>query len=137
MLYLKSEYITIEYFATDELVKTKWLEYAPSAEYRKILRTFLRMQKKHRIKKWLADYSDAKVVRPVDQKWTVEEWGPKFFSSLHLRCVAIVNPADVFGRMSVNFIMSQINMQELPVEVCFFDKPEEAIAWLALQGSRR
>lgn len=133
MLYLKTEHIIIEYFAAEELVKSKWLQYVPSAEYRNILYTFLLMQEKYKISKWLADCSDAKVVRPVDQKFTVEEWGPKFLSSLHLQFMAIINPTDMFGRISVNFIMSQLNLVEHPVEVCFFDKPEDAMLWLAVQ----
>lgn len=121
------------YFASEELVKTKWLEFAPSAEYRKILSTLLRLQKKQKIRKWLADYSDAKVVRPVDQKWTIEEWGPAFFSAPHLHCVAIVNPKDVFGKISLDAIMRQINLVEHSVEVCFFDELEEATSWLTVR----
>lgn len=129
MVYHKSDYIVVEYFSNQKLVKTKWLKYTPSAEYRKTLLLFLHLQKKYRIRKWLADFSDAKVVRPVDQQWTVEVWAPTFFSFPFTKYVAVVQPNDLFGKMSIDFIWNQISVAEFPIEVRCFEHEIDAIGW--------
>ncbi|MFD2248651.1 hypothetical protein [Pontibacter ruber] len=99
--------------------------------FREIALGTLAVLEEHNANKILADTSGLKVMPQENQQWLDEVWFPKA-KELHVRYIAFLVPADVFGKMS----MEQSNkaaIQENMINIKYFEDIIEAKLWLRQQ----
>ena len=131
MIIYKKDYITIAYYEADKLLEITWLAYASSAAYREAMLQYIEALQKYEVKRWLDDSRQARVVRLSDQKWTTEEWVPRFLEQAsHLEKMARVRSTDISARISSENIFRHIDHSRFPYGFMEFEFYGEARNWL-------
>ncbi|MBX0331813.1 hypothetical protein K3G39_01035 [Pontibacter sp. HSC-14F20] len=131
MIIYKKDYINIAYYEAEKLLEITWLAYASSAAYREAMLQYIEALQKYEIKRWLADYRQARVVRLSDQEWTREVWSALFFQqSQQLEKVARVKSSDISARISFENMFRYIDQSQLPYGFMEFEFYGEARNWL-------
>jgi hypothetical protein len=129
MNHFEEAYLHIK--AEKSIAIMEWKGLAKTDDYRKGFESFLQLLKNGKYLLWLFDYTDAKVIDVKDQKWTTGEWLPSAVKVLKgdLQKVAVIMSKDIFNKVAVRVIMTQI-AQQTQVEVAYFDDKEDALDWL-------
>jgi hypothetical protein len=76
---------------------------------------------------WIGDTTDIGVIGQADQDWIDKEWFPKFLAT-GVKYMAVVQPASVLAKMSVNSIVARVPGTQLTVFNCA--TLEEARVWM-------
>lgn len=131
MVIYKTDYIKIFYHEQEKLVETVWQDFAASKNYRSALEQYIEVIKAHDVKRWLGDYRLARVVRPVDQQWTVTEWAPIFLPlATGIDKMARVKSIDVAAQISSDNMRQEYDTSRFPFQFRDFDDYDKAKAWL-------
>jgi hypothetical protein len=131
MIIYKTDYITILYHETDKMVETVWHGFASSKDYRANLQQYIEVLKKYAVERWLGDYTKSRVIRPVDQAWTVNEWAPAFMPlTTNIVKMARIKSLDVSAQISSDNIRQDLNTNHLPFQFEDFENHEDARKWL-------
>lgn len=80
---------------------------------------------KSKYKRMLSDHRNMIGSFISSEKWIAENIIPRFLSA-HLKAIAVVNPDDVFSKISANEIIARINQMEIKQFASF----DEAEKWL-------
>lgn len=120
-------YVELVHDASTGIFATRWLGFAPSAEYRATLEEAVVLASQLAPTAWLADNRAMRVVGPRDQTWTVERWWPTF-ARLPIRRLAIVLATDMFNRLAIERIVQRATVAS-PWETAHYDRFEPALAW--------
>ncbi|WP_205503327.1 hypothetical protein [Rufibacter psychrotolerans] len=129
MIYYKSDIITISYEEDLQLVRTKWLGFAGTQEYREILGLYLQLAKERTVTRWIGDNTNARAIRPADQEWTAKEWAPRFSQESDLKKMAVLVATDIFNKMAVeNMFLKGSGL--IKFDTHFFDNEADALAWV-------
>ena len=86
----------------------------------------LNLLKEKNLSRRIGDMSKLGVISQENQKWTNENWFPRVISE-GLKRIAVVVSSDIFGKMSVDSIMSKVSDG---VFNRFFDNVEDAKQWV-------
>jgi hypothetical protein len=124
------DYVTVFYFEDKSLVVIKWHGFANSAEYRALLDKLLEVATTTRAKHWLADNTNMRVIRPVDQEYTNTVWFPEFIKT-DIQKLAIVTSTDFFNRLAVDKILTRAS-GIIKFDTMYFDNMAEALEWLGV-----
>lgn len=129
MNHFEEAYLHIK--AEKSIAIMEWKGLAKTDDYRKGFESFLQLLKNGKYLLWLFDYTGAKVIDVKDQKWTTGEWLPSAIKVMKgdLQKVAVIMSKDIFNKVAVRVIMTQI-AQQTQVEVAYFDDKEDALDWL-------
>jgi hypothetical protein len=129
MVQFQSEYAKIELVNNSSTILLTWKGFIPSATYRETLDKSLEIAKKFKIKKWISDIKQIKVIGVKDQEWAGTDWLSRAVGAGCYHKQAVIMADDIFGQASAKKILTTIQNQE--VEIQNFNKLEEAITWLA------
>ena len=129
MVQFQSEYAKIELVNNSSTILLTWKGFIPSVNYRETLDKSLDIAKKYKIKKWISDIKQIKVIGVKDQEWAGTDWLLRAVGAGCYHKQAVIMADDIFGQASAKKILTTIQNQE--VEIQNFNKLEEAIAWLA------
>jgi hypothetical protein len=86
---------------------------------------------KHPGAAWIGDTTEIGVIGREDQDWVNTHWYPRFLST-GVRSMAVVQPAQVIARMSVDQLVASIPGGQLTV--CNCSTLYDARAWILKQG---
>jgi hypothetical protein len=110
------------------LVVLEWFAYANPAEYRQMLEDALRIARELGCERWVAHNQQLKVIAPASQRFTTEDWWPRF-ATLPLKRLGIVVTQDDFGRISLDRIIARATPAS-PFDIRYFPTFEEALSWV-------
>lgn len=111
------------------LIVLEFKGYATSDVYRKGVSALLKQTQKENINHWLIKCRKGCSITTDDQYWTANEIVPKIAHDLKLDKIAIIEPEDVFTRVSMMSLFEQLgNMTQ--IEIQFFEKEQNARNWL-------
>ena len=131
MIIYKTDCITIYYHQQDQLVEATWHAFASSRDYRAAMMYYVEALRKYEVKRWLGDYRKSRVVRPVDQIWTINEWAPLFMShTASLEKLARVKSQDVSALISFDNMRQAVYGGQQPFEYRELELYGKARAWL-------
>lgn len=122
--------VTLSYYPETSLCYVKWHGFANSVAYRKLLDKALELVLKNDVKYWLANTTNMKVIRPIDQEYTNEVWFPEFVKS-NVKKMAIITSTDFFNRLSVDKILTKAGGL-IKFDTKHFDNIDEAMEWLGI-----
>jgi len=88
--------------------------------------------KKHPGARWIGDTTEIGVIGRDEQEWVNTSWFPRFLAT-GVRFMAVVQPAQVIARMSVDEIVSKIPEAQLTIRNCA--TLAEARDWVLQQGT--
>jgi hypothetical protein len=128
MLQFENEFVKVELVSNSKILLLTWMGFIPSVKYRDACEKALEIAKKHRVKEWLSDIKQVKVVSPTDQEWVVADWAPRAVAAGCYNRQAILMPDDIFGQVSANKMIVSIKGQS--VEMQNFNNLEAAKEWL-------
>jgi hypothetical protein len=128
MVQYQSEYLKIELVNNSSTILLTWKGFIPSEIYRESLNKSLEIAKKYKIKKWISDIKQIKVVGVKDQEWAGTDWLSRAVTSGCYQKQGVIMADDIFGQASAKKILTNIQNQE--IEIQNFNKLEEAIIWL-------
>lgn len=110
------------------LVVLEWFAYANAAQYRQMLEDALRIARDLGCERWVGHNQQLKVIAPASQRFTTEDWWPRF-ATLPLRRLGIVVTQDDFGRISLERIIARATPAS-PFDIRYFPTFPEALAWV-------
>lgn len=108
---------------------THWLGYTTASDYRKALEVALELARPLKIRAWVGDHRQMRIISPENQRWTSDEWWNGFATLGHTR-LAVVVGADLFNKLSVDRIIMKASPRS-PWETQHFDALQPAIDWAA------
>jgi hypothetical protein len=116
--------------ADDEkkLIHLRWINFAPSAEFREGLSFALEYVRKNKIKRWLANLREMSIIKESDRVWTNEEWFPEL-AKTGLKRMAILVSMDYLNQSSVTRIMNKAE-EVIQFETEYFNDIDRARNWL-------
>ena len=110
------------------LVVLEWFAYASPAQYRQMLEDALDIARELGCERWVGHNQHLKVIAPASQRFTTEDWWPRF-AALPLKRLGIVVTQDDFGRISLERIVARATPVS-PFNVRSFPTFNEAFAWV-------
>lgn len=110
------------------LVVLEWFAYANPAQFRQMLEDALVIAQEVRCERWVAHNQRLKVIAPASQRFTTEDWWPRF-AQLPLRRLGIVVTEDDFGRLSLSRIIERATPVS-PFDIRYFPTFDEALSWV-------
>jgi hypothetical protein len=110
------------------LVVLEWFAYANAAEYRRMLEDALTIARDLECERWVAHNQQLKVIAPASQRFTTEDWWPRF-ATLPLKRLGILVAEDDFGRISLERIIARAT-PESPFDIRYFRSFDEALSWV-------
>ena len=108
-------------------LELQWLDFVPSADYRRGIEELSRLAQEHQAKALVADNRLLRALRPVDLEWS----GNLIFrelSELGGRRLAVVESRDAMNRMGVTALVATV-IPNTKLTSQFFATTEEARAW--------
>ena len=108
-------------------LELQWLDFVPSADYRRGIEELSRLAQEHQAKALVADNRLLRALRPVDLEWS----GNLIFrelSELGGRRLAVVESRDAMNRMGVTALVATV-IPNTKLTSQFFATIEEARAW--------
>jgi hypothetical protein len=112
---------------THQTLELQWLDFVPSADFRRGIEELSRLAHQHQAQALLADNRLIRALRPVDLEWS----GNLIFkglSELGGRRFAVVESLDAMNRMGVTAMVANI-IPDTKLTSQFFATIEEARAW--------
>lgn len=108
-------------------IELQWLDFVPSADFRRGIEELSRLTHQHRAKALIADNRLLRALRPVDLEWS----GNLIFkglSELGGRRFAVVESLDAMNRMGVTAMVATV-IPDTKLASQFFATIEEARTW--------
>jgi len=130
MKYLEENYADVIYHKEIEIVEISWKSYTSDEVYKETLNTALNVIKENKIRLWLSDMTNAKVVSNAATEWAKNVFIPDALQA-GVRKAAFVLSKDVFRRFYVDNIASTI--LGTGAELKYFDDRNNAISWLTMK----
>lgn len=127
MLFYESPELRIDWDESGKCVVMEWKGFVTGNSFRDAVDKGLELLIEKRGDKWLADLSKMGVISQEDQKWADEDWFPRAVKA-GIRYMAMIRPQKIISQMSVRNVINQIG--DLKIETEYFEKPEDAKAWL-------
>ena len=131
MIQFQNEFVVVELVNNATAIALTWKGFVPSAKYREALEKSLEIAKKHKIRNWISDLRQMKVLSGKDQEWAGTVWLSNAVASGFYRKQAVIMSEDVFGQASAKNILTTVQNQQ--IEIQSFVRMEDAKKWL--QGS--
>ena len=110
------------------LVVLEWFAYANPAQYRQMLEDALGIARELQCERWVGHNQRLKVIAPASQRFTTEDWWPRF-ATLPLRRLAVVVTEDDFGRISLERVIARATPAS-PFDIRYVPTFDEALAWV-------
>ena len=107
------------------LVVLEWFAYANPAQYRQMLEDALAIARDLGCERWVGHNQRLKVIAPASQRFTTEDWWPRF-ATLPLRRLGIVVTEDDFGRISLERVIARATPAS-PFDIPTYDA---ALSWV-------
>lgn len=126
MVLLKEKYVIIEYNAVVSCIACQWLGYSNFEQIKNGNEKALEFLKEKNLSKWLIDNRNAALLPKEARDWLHQEFVHKAIQG-GLKKMAVILPESIFGKMSVNEIVTEIK------DILFiqnFSEVEEALHWL-------
>ena len=127
-VYLDAPHISIRWNHSFPWVVVEWKAWTDSASFRSAYDTILVAVRENRASGVLIDLRKARVLADDDQKWIVEDWGPRSIQA-GVRRRAIVAPERSLPRTISESVRARVPTGLL--EVRAFGTMEEAVGWLS------
>jgi hypothetical protein len=108
-------------------VEMTWRGYHTSPAFRQQNIQVMDLIAAHRATKLLGDVREFILIGAEDQTWLNEYWLPDVMSC-GLQQVALVAPVFYFNKVAVEAVVDC--MTSAALQVCYFDHPDRARAWL-------
>lgn len=108
-----------------DCVCIKLTGYLEGEVYRALLNKAIELLKKYCASKLLGDTSSSEAISVENQDWSNNDWAKRAVEA-GLRYNAIVLPEDIFGRLSIEYIVDDAKV----VKVKYFNNIAEAGEWL-------
>lgn len=129
MIQFQNEFVVAELVNDSTAVVLTWKGFIPSAKYREALDKALDIAKKHKIKNWVSDIRQMKVIGVKDQEWAGTDWLGRAVAAGCYSKQAVIMAEDVFGQASAKNIITTAQNQR--IEIQNFVRLEDAKSWLA------
>jgi hypothetical protein len=110
------------------LVVLEWFAYANAAEYRQMLEDALAIARELECERWVAHNQQLKVIAPASQRFTTEDWWPRF-ATLPLTRLGILVTKDDFGRISLERIIARATPAS-PFDIRYVSTFDDALSWV-------
>lgn len=127
MIYINEPYVTMSWDEENHFIYTEWKAYAEAEKYRDPMEQGIKVMKERKCNKVLVDSRNLKVINPLDQKWTIEDWTPRAVAA-GLRYNTFIIPKSALAQSSLKRVVNYVGKVE--IESGFFSDIEEAKAWL-------
>ena len=128
----ETEYARVHVGRPTRLLVLEWFAYANPAQFRQMLEDALRIGRELGCERWVGHNQRLRVIAPVSQRFTAEDWWPRF-ATLPLRRLGIVVTEDDFGRISLERIIERATPAS-PFDIRYFPTLDEARAWVHDDG---
>lgn len=122
-----SEYASIGYDKTSQVVELVWKQDADSEEYRKIFKAILDFSDSTKVKSLLSDMRQQGLVRHEDVRWLDKEILTKAVER-QLERIALVIRESIFSSVYADAIKKKL--QDTPIQLQIFDDISAAKSWL-------
>ena len=126
MKYYENEIVKIFYYPEQEVGLGVWNGKGLDDKYQDGLNNALKLIKEKKLTRWIGELTNLGVISQDNQHWTNTEWFPAALGA-GLTRIAVVVSSDIFGKMSVDSIMSKVADG---VYSRYFDKLEDAKKWI-------
>jgi hypothetical protein len=120
-------YLQLEIDRPHALLVLHWQGFVPSDEYREGLLEALQVSRQAGLQNWIMDMKHMKVIRQMDQEWTLNTWFPQF-QLLGVKRLAFVISEDIFNQMAVSSMVAAIR-PKFRAEVEYFQELPSAQRW--------
>ena len=124
----ETEYARVHVGRPTRLVVLEWFAYANPEQFRQMLEDALRIARELGCERWVAHNQRLRVIAPASQRFTAEDWWPRF-ATLPLRRLGIVVTEDDFGRISLERIIERATPVS-PFDIRYFPTFDEAMVWV-------
>ena len=124
----ETEYARVHVAPPTRLLVLEWFAYANQTQFRQMLEDALRIARELRCERWVAHNQRLRVIAPASQRFTTEDWWPRF-ATLPLRRLGIVVTEDDFGRISLERIIERATPLS-PFDIRYFPTFDEALVWV-------
>jgi hypothetical protein len=128
----KTDYLTIQYRPEDNYLQMNWTTTPSSSEFRKGMNELIEAMKSKNCGKVLTDTRKLGAISPEDQEWSSREWATEA-AGAGFQHLAILMPEDIFGMMSVEDVMSNVDQEQVATHA-FFKSELDAAGWLRNQN---
>ena len=108
------------------LIVLEWFAYANQAQFRQMLEDALAIARELGCERWVAHNQQLKVIAPASQRFTTEDWWPRF-ATLPLKRLGIVVSQDDFGRISLERIIERATPTS-PFDIRYFPTFDGALS---------
>lgn len=127
---MKSNYVKVS--CTGDLAIMEWFGTIDTIDYRLAHQEFITTFSRNKCKLWLLNYKGSEAIELQNHEWTLEKWLPEAMKVVEagLEKIAIVVPENIFNRVSVRVMATQIAKQKYDLDLAFFDQEIEAKEWL-------
>jgi hypothetical protein len=124
----ETEFARVQVGRPTRLLVLEWFAYANAEQYRQMLEDALRIGQELGCERWIGHNQRLKVIAPASQRFTAEEWWPRF-ATLPLKRLAIVVTEDDFGRISLERIIERATPLS-PFDIRYFPTFDESLVWV-------
>ena len=125
---LSEEFLHIDWDEEFDILYLEWKYYPGSKKYRESLALALKMAHQKKVRFWIANIPEPKLVLPEDFTWLHEVWFPELVS-LPIEKVALILPVDMIQEMTGEYL-NKVEASVLPFEIDLFDQTEKAYTWI-------
>ncbi|QHL89075.1 hypothetical protein GU926_17225 [Nibribacter ruber] len=119
---------TIDTNGARRVLTLHWHGFVSSEVYREGMLEALKTSRQGAYICWIMDTKDMKVIRQMDQEWTVATWFPQF-QLLGVQKFAIVVSDDIFNQMAISSMIAKIR-PHIQATVEYFQTLQEAVNWV-------
>lgn len=124
-----NNYLRIQIHET--MLIMEWVGHIDTIDYRHGHQVFLKTIEETKIPLWLLDYKKSGDVTYQNSEWTINHWLPKALEVVSkVEKIAVVIPDNIFNKISLRIITTQIANERVNAEISFFNNAEEAKIWL-------
>ncbi len=127
-VYVDAPHLSVRWDSSARCVVVEWKAWTDSAAFRAAYDVILDAIRENRGSRLLIDLRKARVLADEDQKWIVEDWGPRSVQA-GVRRRAIVAPERTLPRMISDSVRRRVPVGLL--EVRAFGTLDEAFDWLS------
>ena len=128
MIYLKTDYVTIDLNEDLKLLEIEWHGLVLSSQYRETMEMVLDMLEEKNVENFLINRQHMQRISLADEKWRKEFWYPEFLKSSVKRSASVIS-RDYYNEVSVSQLIEE-NDPGIKVERRSFYNYQEARKWL-------
>ena len=133
MIFLKTDYVTVQYNESLKLVEVEWHGLVQSNYYRETLNMVLDLIEEKNLEYFLVNRLNMERISLNDEKWRQEEWYPRFLKSSVKKAASVICK-DHYTEVAVSRLIEEKD-KIIKIERRSFSEYQEAKNWL-LQFAR-